>query len=143
MPNSSTVCIDANLAIKLVDQSKSRAVESLFQEWTRQNFVIVAPYLLRYEMTNIVRQLTRHGRMTQDIAGDAVAAMNLLPITLFADPRHHARALAFSIRFNLPAAYDAHYLALAEDLDCEFWTADKRLARATDGAFPLLRLFDT
>lgn len=142
MPNSSTVCIDANLAIKLVDQSKSRAVESLFQEWTRQNFVIVAPYLLRYEMTNIVRQLTRHGRMTQDIAGDAVAAMNLLPITLFANPEHHARALAFSIRFNLPAAYDAHYLALAEELDCEFWTANKRLARAVRDELDWVHLFE-
>jgi predicted nucleic acid-binding protein len=29
----------------------------------------------------------------------------------------------------LPAAYDAHYLALARSLDVEFWTADARLAR--------------
>ena len=25
--------------------------------------------------------------------------------------------------------YDAHYLALAEALDCEFWTADEKLVR--------------
>ena len=29
-----------------------------------------------------------------------------------------------------PAAYDAHYLALAEILDCEMWTADDRFFRA-------------
>jgi predicted nucleic acid-binding protein len=140
--NSSTVCVDANLAIKLVDQSESRAVETLFEEWARQDCVIVAPYLLRYEMTNIVRQLTRHGRMTEGIAANAIGAMVLLPITLFADTNHHARALRFSIQFNLPATYDAHYLALAEELDCEFWTADKRLARAVRDEFDWVHLFE-
>lgn len=54
----------------------------------------------------------------------------------------HDRALSLATRFTLPATYDAHYLALAEELGCEFWTADKRLAGATDGAFPLLRLIE-
>lgn len=137
------VCVDANLVIRLVDQSASRGVESLFEDWIQRRHTIVAPYLLRYEMTNIIRQMQRHGRMTEGIAAEAVAAMTLLPITLFTDTHHHARALTFFTRFNLPAAYDAHYLALAEDLGCEFWTADKRLARATNGAFPRLRLVDT
>lgn len=66
-----------------------------------------------------------------------------LPISLFADEHHHANALMISDRFDLPATYDAHYLALAENLDCEFWTADKRLARATNNAFPLLRLLES
>lgn len=55
----------------------------------------------------------------------------------------HDRALVLASRFDLQATYDAHYLALAEERDCEFWTADKRLARATNGAFPWLRLIDT
>lgn len=54
----------------------------------------------------------------------------------------HDRALILASRSDLPATYDAHYLALAEELDCEFWTADKRLARATNGAFPWLHLVD-
>jgi predicted nucleic acid-binding protein len=36
----------------------------------------------------------------------------------------------------LPAAYDAHYLALAEREQCEFWTADTRFLRAIDGKLP-------
>ena len=37
---------------------------------------------------------------------------------------------SLTTRFNHPAAYDAHYLALAEMMDCEFWTADERLFNA-------------
>jgi predicted nucleic acid-binding protein len=33
-------------------------------------------------------------------------------------------------RWNLPTSYDAAYLALAEILDYEVWTADNRLAGA-------------
>ena len=35
-------------------------------------------------------------------------------------------------RFGQGAVYDAHYLALAESLGCELWTADQRFHRAVD-----------
>ena len=34
------------------------------------------------------------------------------------------------MRYELPATYDAHYLALAEWMDIELWTADMRLVKA-------------
>jgi alpha-galactosidase len=40
------------------------------------------------------------------------------------------RVFALAQRLALPAAHDAHYLALAERLGAEFWTADQRLVRA-------------
>jgi predicted nucleic acid-binding protein len=52
-----------------------------------------------------------------------------LPIRLEAGARLQRRALAMASELALPAAYDAHYLALARSLDAEFWTADARLAR--------------
>ena len=35
-----------------------------------------------------------------------------------------------SIRFNRPRAYDSLYLAVAQQYECEFWTADKRIYNA-------------
>ena len=39
-------------------------------------------------------------------------------------------------RFGLHAAYDAHYLALAEHEKCEYWTADSRLCNAVKAKLP-------
>jgi predicted nucleic acid-binding protein len=52
----------------------------------------------------------------------------------------HWRAMDLAERFSLPAVYDAHYLALAERLGGEFWTADRRLVEAVQGALPWVRL---
>ena len=38
-----------------------------------------------------------------------------------------ADAMELAHRFDLPATYDAHYLALALRENCEYWTADTRL----------------
>ncbi len=34
------------------------------------------------------------------------------------------------MRYNLPATYDAHYLALAEWMEIDLWTADMRLVNS-------------
>lgn len=39
----------------------------------------------------------------------------------------HWRAWELARQFNRPQAYDSYYLALAEILDRELWTADERL----------------
>jgi len=40
------------------------------------------------------------------------------------------------------AVYDAHYLALAERLGAEMWTADRRLCQAVGAALPWVRLVE-
>ena len=41
-------------------------------------------------------------------------------------------AFEWTLRLNRAAAYDRFYLALAETLGCELWTADTRLRNAAD-----------
>ena len=41
-------------------------------------------------------------------------------------------AFAWTRRLNRAAAYDSFYLALAEGLQCDLWTADRRLFNAVD-----------
>ena len=61
---------------------------------------------------------------------EAFAAALAVGMTLMAPSGLHERAWELAARFNRPTAYDSHYLALAEMLGCEFWTADQRLFNA-------------
>jgi predicted nucleic acid-binding protein len=45
----------------------------------------------------------------------------------------HQSALLWAERIGPSKVYDAHYLALAEDLSAEFWTADRRLFHTLQG----------
>jgi len=54
----------------------------------------------------------------------------------------HWRVIELAERLSLPAAYDAHYLALAAQLRGEFWTADAKLARAVRAELPWVRLVE-
>jgi predicted nucleic acid-binding protein len=96
--------------------------------------------LLRYEVTNALHRLRKAGETTEDETERAIRAALALPIRLHFDDALHSAALAFAARFSLPAAYDAHYLALADRLGAAFWTTDRRLANSVRPALPWVRL---
>ncbi len=51
-------------------------------------------------------------------------------IELRETPNLHGRALELADQLRQSAAYDVHYLALAETLKCDLWTADEKFYRA-------------
>ena len=51
----------------------------------------------------------------------------------------YEQALRRAQELNHPAAYDAHYIALAQIVGCDFWTADQRLLNALNGRLPFVR----
>jgi predicted nucleic acid-binding protein len=51
----------------------------------------------------------------------------------------YQQALAIAAAYGLPAAYDAHYVALAQHLDCDLWTDDQRHLCQLGGALPFVR----
>jgi predicted nucleic acid-binding protein len=63
-----------------------------------------------------------------------------LPITLYDDDALHGRAFDLGGQYKLPAACDAHYLALAERLSIDFFTGDRRLWNAVRHELPWVRL---
>jgi predicted nucleic acid-binding protein len=101
----------------------------------------VAPSLLAYEVVNTLHKYHRAGHLSPASAELSLGAILSLPIELAAvEPRLHLRALTIARELSLPAADDAHYLALSEDLNGEFWTADRRLWEAVHGELPWVRL---
>jgi predicted nucleic acid-binding protein len=122
-----------------VDPSDQVAQE-LWERWTTERRQLAAPTLLYYEVANSLYRYETLGLMSASSVQLALNATLALPINLQGEPDLHRRALELAKQFSLPAAYDAHYLALAEHLNGEFWTADGKLARSVQGSLTWVQL---
>ncbi|MDH3405268.1 MAG: type II toxin-antitoxin system VapC family toxin, partial [Acidobacteriota bacterium] len=108
-------------------------LRALWREWQRRRLRIAAPTLLLFEVTNAIYRYERQSLLQASSADRFLRLACALPLELLDPAELHQEAIRFSRRFSLPAAYDAHYLALADHLGAEFWTADRRLVRALAG----------
>jgi predicted nucleic acid-binding protein len=128
---NSLVCVDASILIKLVvgEEHSDRAL-ALWSSWVDNGVEIVAPTLFPYEVTATLRKKVHRQLLTLAEGREAFAAALAVEVTPMSPPGLHERAWELATRFNRPTAYDSHYLALAEVLGCEFWTADQRLFNA-------------
>jgi predicted nucleic acid-binding protein len=141
MPKS-WICVDANLVTRLVVTPDNQPVQQLWRQWQLDNRPLAAPTLLRYEVTNALYRYQKQGLLSEESVRIGLKAVLTLPIQLHGEADLHTRALALAERFALPAAYDAHYLAVAEQLDAELWTADRRLAQAVGSVLSWVHLVE-
>jgi len=140
------ICVDASLAAKWVfGEELQQQAEALYQETIVAGERIVAPPLLPIEVTNIVRQRMRRAKQPgEPILSLAEARQHLerfltFSVELRLPPGLHQRALELAHAHGLPAVYDAHYVALAQLLDCPLWTADRSLVGAVQEKLPFVR----
>ncbi len=127
MSKSSTVCVDASIVLRRVLQPDNDAIKELWQSWVKDEVRLVAPTLLFYEVTNGLYQQQRNKILSSETIWKALELALDLPINLVNEANLHLRACEIAMEYNLPATYDAHYLALAEWMDVDLWTADMRL----------------
>lgn len=125
---SKIICVDANFVVFLVQAiSETSPFIVLWDEWQERSYHIIAPTLFGYEVTNVFHRMSVAGQILPEEAEQLLEEALNLGITLYGDKALHERALALARSLDLPAAYDAHYLALSERFNAEFYTSDKRL----------------
>ncbi len=136
----SPVCVDANIVVMIVapEALRPQAI-ALWNSWLDQDQEIVAPRLLAYEVTSALWRKVVRGLLTVEEGQRAVRAALEMNVTFTDPPALSQRAFELAARFQRPAAYDAHYLALADHLECPFWTADERLYNSVRADFPRIR----
>ncbi len=140
---SQSVVVDANVAFKwVVDEENSDKADSLALAWHNQGVQISAPYFMPVEVTNILHQRVRRSELSISEAASLIERLLSSDIELHHSIDIHRRALELASRLVQGAVYDCHYLALAEILDCEMWTADERFYRVASHTATRLRLLN-
>jgi predicted nucleic acid-binding protein len=137
---TSWVCLDSGIVLKFVlPEADSQQAKALWQSIITSRQQPVAPLLFPFEVTSVLRKRTYRGDIGENYSLPALRQILSLQIQLTTFNDIHEQAWQIATHFNRPAAYDAHYLALAEHLSCEFWTADKRLSNAVNEKLPWVR----
>jgi len=91
---------------------------------------IVAPPLLAFEGTSVIRNKVHRGLVPPEEGELMFEAFLAQGVKLLYPEGLHRIAWELAIKFDRPAAYDSHYLALAKMLSCKLWTGDYHEAMA-------------
>lgn len=134
--NGSPVVIDASIAARLLMPDRlSDACWILLESLVEAGHQFAMPALWAYELTSSLTKAVSFEVITIDEARAGLAQISLLGARLvLPDEGQNRRAFEWTLKLKRAAAYDSFYLALAEILGCDFWTADRQLFNAAHAA---------
>ena len=126
------VVVDASVVCKwLVPETGSEAALGLRDAHASGRVRVLAPQLLGYELTNVLRY---HPKLSpEDLRAAIRFFFDLQPSMVEPSPTMLALAIDFATRKRL-TVYDACYAILADDRDCPLITDDRRMRRACSRA---------
>lgn len=128
---SEFVVVDASVAFKwLVEEQNSDKATALVRLSDDNGILLAAPTIMPFEVANALHRRVVRGDLSLEAAVELMQHLISIGVKLHHPPSIHQRALQLANQFSQGAVYDAHYLALAETLDCEMWTADQKFHRA-------------
>jgi predicted nucleic acid-binding protein len=118
----------------MIDQA-----EAIINSWGHKNMQLAAPMLFHYEIVAVMRKSVFQKLLSAKQAQQGLDILLSKDIQLLVDKGLLHRAYELATQFNRPTAYDSQYLAVAERLDCEFWTLDKKLVNAVSSTLPWVK----
>jgi predicted nucleic acid-binding protein len=132
--------VDASVVVDLVAPGIAVDVPArqLMKELAAEHAEIVAPALMWLEAANAMLTGIRRGRWDGAGADGALAKLASVPVRSADMPADRSRAFELARRYDNWPVYDMLYVALAERLGTEFYTADDKL-RARLAHLPWVR----
>ena len=137
------VVVDANLLVVMVSgDARGPMTSAQVEAWLTAGEELHAPELLPYELASAFTRLVATGSVSQAQARLAWEALETLPIVQHPLSDDLPRVVDIALGLERQSAYDAAYIALAQELSAVLWTLDGPLARnARAAGFPV-RLLD-
>ena len=141
---SNWICLDASVIVRMLigQDPDADLIWAQWDVWETTGKQFAAPTLLPYEITAVLYRYQRAGKLTAATIKDILTIAQAIPIKLVGDSELHRAALELATQYNLPTTYDAHYLALAQRLNAQFWTVDRRLVNTLSGVLPWVYTFN-
>ena len=133
------VVIDASVALKwqLEDEQDTPQALTLRDDLLiRKRITLSAPSLYFYELINGITSAVRRRRLQQSQGEEALHNLFSIEVALRTPP--FERAYTVALEYSL-SAYDSAYVALAETLGADLWTADRQLYDAIADSLPWVR----
>lgn len=138
-----TVVLDSNVAVVLaLDIERAPAIAERLRTWKEADEDLHAPSLFRFEVANALTRSIAAGKIDSadaKVAWQRIVAMEISLHGLVDGPA----VIAVARKLKRENAYDASYVALAQELDAELWTLDGPLARNAAGTDLPVRLIET
>jgi len=139
MRNPDRWVIDASVASKwyLRDEELLPQADQVFDSVV--NAGSTAPHIIRHEVANSLGAAVRSGRIARSAAEDKLGHFLRSNFATQPDPDpviHQAMGITIDLSIYI---LDAVYIALAEQIDFEFVTADRKLYDAVTDSFPFVR----
>jgi predicted nucleic acid-binding protein len=136
------VVLDATLVVVLASKdSRAGAVERQLLVWLEVGEELSAPALLPYEVASGLVRLSVGRRVPANDLDAAWGLAQQLPIQLH-PITSGLEVIRVALRLGGASAYDAAYIALAEELGADLWTLDGPLARNAAGLGYPVRLVE-
>ncbi|MGB2694643.1 MAG: type II toxin-antitoxin system VapC family toxin [Dehalococcoidia bacterium] len=134
------VCVDASVVVAwLVPQQADPHVYELFDGWVDEGIELVGPALLYSEVVSVLRHQVHKGTLDEADAERLVRLLLRFGIRRIDNVSIYRRAYQLATRFGHDRAYDAHYLAVAEQEGCELWTRDRPLYKTVQQEMPQVK----
>ncbi len=124
-----SVVIDANVTLGLfLRLPYSEIVDRWMQIWQTEEAHLVVPALWEYECLSGLRRAVTLKIISPEDSEQMATRLLALEFQRVAPTLElHRSALAWARRLGQSKVYDAQYIALAENLEAEFWTVDQKL----------------
>jgi len=115
----------------VLETELSPLAERAWVSWNEAGTDTCTPRLWLYEVTSAIHRAYMQGQIREEQALAALEIALGFGVQIVPDDGLVPEAFRWATRLGRLATYDCFYLALAEHLGAEFWTADKSLANAS------------